>query len=212
MFWTLCRAFPGQFDRHSFGRERVAVVLAAQRQLRELQRQELELAELQGAQLCSLLYNINRDRNKGKASTYRDWQFFGRGAERDEADQLPAVVAHVCLALRHEQRLPSLLLGIWLEVLRRAKEPAATTEIRALISTDQQVVIVAPCWEGQHLRGFLAVKGTAPNAVVQVHDIDRPLMRYALQMPSRLAPVHYEAGVLLLSAHTGSRLLEASSL
>lgn len=208
----MVRAFPGQFDRHSFGHERVTVVLAAQRQLRELQRQELELAELQGAQISSLLFNINRDQKKSKPTSHKDWQFF-RGDELvDDCDQLPAVVAHVCLALRHEQRLPPLLLGIWRQVVQRAQVPAAVPEIRALISEDQQVVIVAPSWEGQHLRGFLAVKGQQHAAVVQVMDVDRPLLRYAVQLPNTLAAVHFEAGVLLLNPHQASgRLLEASS-
>lgn len=188
------------------------MVLAAQRQLRELQRQELELAELQGAQISSLLFNINRDQKKSKATSHRDWQFFRSAELADDADQLPAVVAHVCLALRHEQRLPPLLLGIWRQVVARAQVAAEVPEIRALISADQQVVIVAPAWEGQHLRGFLAVKGYPRAAVVEVADVDRPLLRYVLQLPSAIAAVHFEAGVLLLNQQqTTGRLLEASS-
>lgn len=188
------------------------MVLSAQRQLQELQRQELELAELQGAQISSLLFNINRDQKKSKATSHRDWQFFRRADSHDDADQLPAVVAHVCLALRHEQRLPPVLLGIWREVVARSKVPAELPQIRALISEDQQVVVVAPTWEGQHLRGFLAAKGQAGGALVQLRDVDRPLLRYGLQLPARLAAVHYEAGVLLLNQQQASgRLLEASS-
>lgn len=208
----MVRAFPGQFERQSFGREKVTVVLAAQRQLQELHRQELELAELQGAQISSLLFNINRDQKKSKATSHRDWQFFRTADVKDEADQLPAVVAHVCLALRHEQRLPPLLLGIWREVVTRSKLPAEVPEIRALLSDDQQVVIVAPSWEGRHLRGFLAVKGQQRDAVVEVVDVDRPLLRYTVQLPAHIAAVHFEAGVLLLNQQQASgRLLEASS-
>lgn len=187
-------------------------MLEAQRQLRELQRQELELAELQGAQISSLLFNINRDAKKGKATTHRDWQFFRVAEERHESEQLPAVVAHVCLALRHEQRLPAVLLGIWREVVARAKVPAEMPALRALVSADQQVVVVAPSWEGQHVRGFLAVKGQSGGALVTLTDVDRPLLRYVLQLPSTLAAVQYEAGVLLLNQQSASgRLLQASS-
>jgi len=52
LFWALVKAFPGQFHRSTFASEKVVVVMAAQRNLLELQRQELQLQELQGAQLC----------------------------------------------------------------------------------------------------------------------------------------------------------------
>ena len=189
----------------------MAVVLAAHRQLLELERQQLQLQELQGAQLCSLLYNINRDQRKGKATSHQDWLFF-RQEVREESDQLPAVVAHVCLALRHEQKLPPLLIGIWKEVLKRSATSAELPEIRALVSDDQGVVVVAPSWEGRNLRGFLAVKGHCRHAVISLVDIDRPMLRYSFKLPGHLQPIHFEAGVLLVNQEaSGSRLLGASS-
>lgn len=187
------------------------MVLAAHRQLLELQRQELQLQELQGAQLCSLLYNINRDAKKGKATTHQDWLFF-RQEERSEEDQLPAVVAHICLALRHEERLPPLLIAIWRDVVKRAAVPAELPEIRALVSADRNLVVVAPTWEGGHVRGFVAAKGQTAGSSVELSDIDRPLLRYRLRLPPRLQPIHFEAGVLLLNqqASAGS-LLGATS-
>lgn len=189
----------------------MTVVLAAHRQLQELQRQELQLQELQGAQLCSLLYNINRDAKKGKATTHQDWLFF-RQEQRQEEDQLPPVVAHICVALRHEQQLPPLLIGIWRDVLQRAAVPAEQPEIRALVSSDRNLVIVAPSWEGQHIRGFVAAKGQTPGSTVELIDIDRPLLRYQLKLPQHLQPIHYEAGVLLLNEQSpAGSLLGATS-
>lgn len=189
----------------------MAVVLAAHRQLLELERQQLQLHELQGAQLCSLLYNINRDQRKGKATTHQDWLFF-RQEVREESDQLPAVVAHVCLALRHEDKLPPLLIGIWKEVLKRSAVQAELPEIRALVSEDRCVVLVAPTWEGSNLRGFLAVKGYPRHAVVSLQDVDRPMLTYSVKLPAHIQAVHFEAGVLLVNQEaSSSRLLGASS-
>jgi hypothetical protein len=207
----LCRAFPGQFDRHSFARETTAVVLGAYRQLQALQRAELQLQELQGAQLSSLLFNINRDQKKAKATSYRDWCFFAAEEQVDQSDALPAVVAHVCLSLRHEGKLPPLLVAIWRDVIRQAKGSAAMPEVRALATAERSVVLVAPVWEGQHLRSFLAAKGHSGGELVELQDLDRPLLRYRFKLPERLMPVHFEAGVLLLNQEpSGQRLLGAT--
>lgn len=189
----------------------MAVVLAAHQQLLEQQRQQSQLSELQGAQLCSLLYNINRDQKKGKATTYRDWLFFP-DAQQQDSDQLPSVVANVCLALRHEGVLPTLLVGIWRDVVKAAEPSVSSPAIRALVSADRSVVVIAPVWEGAHLRGFLASKGHEPGGIVELSDLDRPLMRYSLRLPARLQPVHFEAGVLLLQQKgTAQPLIGASS-
>jgi hypothetical protein len=186
----------------------VVVVLRAHQELIAQQRQQAQLHELQGAQLCSLLYNINRDQKKGKVTSHQDWLFF-RDTETEAGDRLPAVVASICLALRHEQRLPPLLVAIWKDVLAAVQPNVSTPQLRCLISADQSVVILAPIWEGQHLRGFLASKGNPPDALVEVTDLDRPLLRYRVQLPARLQPVHFEAGVLLLQ-HPAARQLSAA--
>lgn len=187
------------------------MVLAAYRQLLELQRSELQLQELQGAQISSLLFNINRDQKKAKPTSYRDWCFFASQEEVDEADALPAVVAHVCLALRHEGKLPPLLVGIWRDVIKQAKGAIKPPEVRALVNADRTVVLVAPVWEGQHLRSFVAAKGQQPGALVELQDLDRPLLRYRFKLPERIMPVHFEAGMLLLNHDAGGqRLLGAT--
>lgn len=183
------------------------------RELQEQQRQEHYLQGLPVAQLTSLLFNINRDPKKGKATNANDWALFAP-PERDEADALPAVVAHVCLALRHEQKLPPLLVGIWRHVVKQANRSADAPAVRALVSEDRTVVIVAPSWEGRNVRGFLASKGHQRQELVELVDLDRPLLRYRFRLPSQLMPVHFEAGVLLVCAEekTVERLLPASSL
>ena len=182
------------------------------RQLQEQQRQQHYLAGLPVAQLTSLMFNINRDPKKGKATSASDWALFVP-VEEDEADQLPAVVAHVCLALRHEDKLPPLLVGIWRDVVKQANRSAEAPVVRALVSQDRSVVIVAPSWEGRNVRGFLASKGHHRQEVVELVDLDRPLLRYRFRLPSRLMPVHFEAGVLVVSAEEKAveRLLPASS-
>jgi len=207
----LCRAFPGQFHRSTFGQEKVQVVLAAHRRLLELERGEAQLMEMQGAQISSLLFNINRDARKSKATSYRDWLFFSEQEKKEEGDELPPVVAHICLALRHEEKLPPLLMGIWRDVLKRSGVDAEVPEIRALVNYDRTVVAVAPSWEGANLRVFLASKGHQPGTVLELQDVDRPLLSYRLKLPANLQPVHFEAAVLLVNQDRSEKLLGASS-
>jgi hypothetical protein len=189
----------------------VRVVLAAHRQLLNLQRQELQLLEMQGAQISSLLFNINRDARKAKATSYKDWLFFAPQEQKPEGDELPPVVAHICLALRHEEKLPPLLMGIWRDVIKRSGVPAEVPEIRALVNAERSVVAVAPAWEGANLRVFLAAKGEQPGSVIELQDVDRPLLRYRLKLPLNLQPVHFEAAVLLINQDRSEKLLGASS-
>ena len=207
----MCQAFPGQFDRHTFALEPVNLVLSAWTALQEEKRKHYHLAGLQVAELTSLLFNINRDPKRGKATSRDDWALFAK-EEIDEADELPSVVAHVCLALRHEQRLPALLLGIWPDVVKRSDTPGEIPEIRALVNADSSVVLVAPEWEGRSIRAFLALKGRKRGEVVELVDIDRPMMSYSVQLPTHIQPVHYEAAVLMVERNVSSRAhLEAIS-
>lgn len=212
LFWALCRAFPGQFRRETFAAEPLSLVLAAVRELHEQQRQEHYLGGLATAQLTSLTYNINRDPKKGKATSADDWALFAPQAE-DEEDQLPPVVAHICIALRHEERLPPLLVAIWREVIKASQHRADTPAVRLLVSDDQSVALVAPSWEGRNVRAFLAAKGHHSGEVIQLHDLDRPLLRYQFRLPAGIMPVHFQAGVLLVNAEQAAveRLLPASS-
>lgn len=186
------------------------MVLKAWSELQEQQRQQLHLNGLATAELTSLLFNINRDPKKSKQTSRDDWALFAKPPE-DDSNELPPVVAHVCIALRHEGLLPPMLVAIWRDVLKRSIEPAELPEVRALSNEERTVVVIAPQWEGSNLRGFLAAKGQTPGAVVALSDVDRPLMRYSLRLPERLQPVHFEAAVLLLNQEQGERWLGASS-
>ena len=195
----MVRGFPGQFSRQTFLDEKESVVSAAIKTLDELTRQELHKRELQGAQICALLHNINRDPSKGKSVGIEDYLLM-KPAKKARGDLIPAAVAHACLALRHEERLPKLLLGVWPDVLAGAKEQAAeTVEFRALVSEDKNVVVLAPAWEHQNIRGFLAVKNHRRGELVELQDIDRPMLKFVVQMPLDIQAVHYEAGALLLT-------------
>lgn len=185
-------------------------MLKAWQQLQEQQRERLYLGGLATAELTSLLFNINRDPKKSKHTSRDDWALFAKPPE-DDSNELPPVVAHICVALRHEDRMPPMLVAIWRDVLKRCTEPMALPEVRALISDDRNVVVIAPQWEGSNLRGFLGAKGYSPSSVVDLVDVDRPLMRYRLKLPDRLQPVHFEASVLLLNQEAGERWLGASS-
>lgn len=165
-----------------------------------LQKNKLELQELQGAQICSLLYNINRDSKKGKSTTHRDWQFFFDKEEVKEEDELPPVVAHICLALKHEGMLPPLLVGLWKHVVKRSAIPCEVPEIRALVNEDQTVVALAPTWEGSNIRAFFASKGHKEEEIILLRDIDRPLLKYSIVVPNRTMAVHFQEGALLLSS------------
>ncbi|MCP4848504.1 MAG: hypothetical protein GY899_11220 [Verrucomicrobiaceae bacterium] len=162
-----------------------------------MRRKEAHERELQGAQICSLLYNINRDGQKSKAKMPAEWCYF-KEPEVKDSDQLPAVVAHACLSLRHEGKLPPLMLGVWKDIIDAAKGSISKPKVRALISEDKDFVIVAPEWESKNIRGFLCVRSKRRGEVIEVHDVDKPLLSYRVTVPANVQAVHFEADVLLL--------------
>ena len=175
----------------------VTVVLAALDELNELERIHYGNLELGAAQVASILYNVNIDSKKGKAKSVHDFLFFRKEEEAEQDDLLPADVANACVALRHEEKLPPLLVGIWSHVLQRASADREVPSIRCMASEDETVVVIAPTWEGDNIRGFLAAKGWAGGEVVELIDSDRPLLSYRVKLPSKIQMIHYEAGVLL---------------
>ena len=146
-----------------------------------------------------MLHNINRDPSKGKVASIEDYLLL-KPAEKAREDLIPAAEAHACVALRHEEKLPKLLLGIWPHVLAGAKALAEEkADFRALVSDDENLIVVAPSWEHQNIRGFLAVKAHKRGDLVELHDIDRPLLKFTVQVPLGVQAIHYEAGALLLT-------------
>lgn len=176
------------------------VVLQAWRELQRIRREDAQVQELQGAQLCALLANINRDPKKGKPFTLQDFMLFGHDQKPDRL--LSAEVAAVALALKHEDRCPPLLVAAWNQVLASAAEGTRMPEVRALHSDDEAVWVLAPTREATGIRGGLVlVKGQISGTVV-LRDLDRPLLTHQLVLPSRPGFGWIEAGCLLLLAET----------
>lgn len=173
-------------------------VLGAWRELQRLKRDEAAMAELPVANLCALTGNINRDPKKGKPFSATDFALF-RDAERPQAQLSPAVAA-VALALRHEDLAPPILLAAWSQILASATDAAPVPSVRALKNDAGTVWVLAPTWEGKHVRGGLvAVTACAAGRTV-MRDIDRPLATYVLDVPKRPLAGWLEGGLLLLAA------------
>lgn len=173
------------------------MVLRAWRQLQRIRRDNAALLELPQAQHMALLANINRDPKKSKPFTATDFAMFQ--VPKQEEAVLSGEVATVALALRHEGRLPELVLAAWSQILASAEKPTAPPEIRALHSDDNQVWVLAPKWEGRNLRGGLVAVGRFLDAPVRLRNIDRPLMTYSFRFPHRALAGYLEAGLLLVS-------------
>lgn len=172
-------------------------MLKAWGRLQKLKREEAALAELPVAALQALTANINRDPKKGQPFTLQDFCLLGESQGKAEA-VFSAKTAAVALSLRAENQLPALLLTAWPQLLASAKDKVNPPEVRALKSDDETVWVLAPTWEGKHVRGGLvAVKGQISGTVL-LRDVDRPLARYKLQIPARAGFGWLEAGLLLL--------------
>jgi hypothetical protein len=170
--------------------------------LQKIKRDEMALAELPTASLAALTANIARDPKKVKPFAPADFALF-REKEKPTA-QLSAEVAATALALRHEGRLPSILLTAWQQILASATESAAPPSVRALHSDDGSVWVLCPAWDGKHCRGGLvAVQGQISGSLL-LRDIDRPLATYVLQIPRRPLAGWLEAGLLLVEGNLKS--------
>lgn len=138
------------------------------------------MTELPVAQLASLMANINRDTKRSpKPFTIDDFALF---YERDKAEGFPSQAALVALALRREQRLPSVLIGVWPQLIEAAKGASGMPHTRALISDDNSVALLAPKPEGKNWRGLLAVTQYPVKGEVLLRDLDRPLLTYAVRL------------------------------
>ena len=154
------------------------------------------MLELPQAQHMALLANINRDPKKSKAFQASDFAIFQR--KEEDTAKLPADVAAVALALRHEGVAPELLLAAWPQVLASASEAGKPPEIRALCSEDNEVWVLAPKWEGRNIRSGLAAVGRFLDGPVRLRDIDRPLITYTVRFPARPLAGYLETGLLLV--------------
>lgn len=173
------------------------VVLRAWRQLQRIRRDNAALLELPHAQHMALLANINRDPKKSKPFSAADFAVFQ--TPKQEIEKLAPEVASVALALRHEGKLPQLLMAAWQQILASADQAGAPPSLRAFHSDDNEVWVLAPKWEGRNVRGGLVAVGRYLNAPVRLRDLDRPLMTYRLRFPERKLAGYLEAGLLLVS-------------
>ena len=74
--------------------------------------------------------------------------------------------------MRREQRMPSVLVGVWPQPLAAAKGASGEMpQTRALISDDDSVALLAPVAEGKHWRGLLAVTQYPPKGEVVLRDL-----------------------------------------
>jgi len=167
-------------------------------ELHRIRRDQAATQELPVAQLAAMLANIHRDSKKqAKPFALLDFCLFRENDQPD--DTLSAEVAAVALDLRHEGRCPALLLTIWPQVLAAAAEGTKMPSVRALHTADDAVWVLAPKWEGPHVRGGLVlVRGQISGSVV-LRELDRPLLTHRLKLPSRQGFGWLETGLLLVS-------------
>lgn len=171
-------------------------MLRAHEELQAIQREQAGLAELPVAQLTALMANVNRDPAKSQPFSTEQFCFFRDAAK---PDGLSAEVAAVALALRHEGRCPSLVVAAWDQVLQAASEATSMPVVRALVSDDEAVWVLAPRWETGNVRGGLvAVRGQIAGTV-ELHELDRPLIRHRLKLPERKGFGWLEADLLLVA-------------
>jgi hypothetical protein len=153
------------------------------------------VAELPVAQLTALTANINRDPAKNEPFSTESFCFF-RDPTRD--DDISAEVAAVALALRKEDRCPDLILAVWPQIIAAAKPEARCPEVRALRSADGLAWVLAPTWEGQNVRGGLvAIRGSI-SGMIDLQELDRPLLRHRLVFPKRKPHAWLETDLLLI--------------
>ena len=169
--------------------------MGAWRKLNKIRRDQAAMQELPHAQFQALFANTNRDPNKGKPFTAEDFCIFNR--KKDDSELIPADVAGVIMALRHEKLCPAILLNCWSQVLAAAPSGGKLPQVRALKSDADQIWIIAPKWEGSKIRGFISVDGVIRGDVL-VRDIDRQLLTYKVKIPPRDAAAWIEGDLLLL--------------
>lgn len=162
--------------------------------MRTQQRQAAAIAERPIARLTNLLYAVNRT-DKLPSMTEDDWLVYG---ERRQEQGLPRAVVAVMLSLRAEHRLPELLLPAWGAVVTAADGAGKPPDCRALASDCGSLWVVAPVWEGRNIRGGLVgCHGLQSGGSIWVRDIDRPLMRWQVSVPSRQLAGWIEGDLLL---------------
>ena len=166
--------------------------------MRAQQRQAAAIAERPIARLTNLIYAVNRT-DKLPSMTEDDWLVYG---DRRQEQGLPRAVVAAMLSLRAEQRLPELLLPAWGAVVKGADGAGKPPDCRALASDCDGLWIIAPSWEGANIRGGLVGCHGLQGGSVWVRDVDRPLLRWQVTVPTRPLAGWLEGDLLLAAAAT----------
>lgn len=161
--------------------------------MRHQQRQQAALYERPIARLTNLLYAVHR-RSDMRQMVEADWLMFG---EQDQTPGLRREVVAAMLSLKADRKLPELLLPAWGAVISGADDAGQPPECRALLSDCGGLWIVAPRWEGANIRGGLVGCHGLQGGAVVVRDLDRPLLRWTVQVPPRRLAGWLEGDLLL---------------
>jgi len=190
---------PGQYHRSSFSSELRRDVLNSHAQVQSIKLKQLQEFDLPFARFQSLFFNSKRD-SKTKPFEFDTFLTY-RAPNQDTSKQITAATAAVLLSLQAEEHLHPLLLACWQDVLSSATEHEPMPDVRALVSEDEQVWVIAPQWEGANIRGLVCV-GDYIHGPILLRDIDRSLMTYKLNLPHRPAAAAgwLESGLLLVPA------------
>ena len=148
-----------------------------------MRKDQIALLEYPIAQLSTLTANINRDtKRQKKPFDLHDFLLF---TEKTDINAIRPEAGAAALTLRATgKQLPSVLIAVWPDIVRAAQQCTKPPEIRALISECRSVALIAPIREHDSWRGLLAVTQQPPGGVVVLHDEDRPLLKYKLQLPA----------------------------
>ena len=167
--------------------------------LREIRRQEAELAEWPVARFMALYANAHLPEGKQPFDVDQFRLFL---AADSTPERMTAATAAAALSLFREGSLPPMLAAVMPEVQQAAKPGIEPPTIRAFHSKDDSLWLIAPAWEGNALRVGLAGSASSTAGPVLVHDLDRPILTYTVMVPSFPGSGWVEAGILLPATAT----------
>lgn len=157
-------------------------MLISWEQCQRIQHENASRYELPLAQMQALFCNANRD-SKTKPFDPEDFRLF-RSLTKDTAPAITAPAANALISLHAEGKLHPLLMNCWKDATEAAQRSSEVPEVRGYVSDDESVWVIAPTWEDGMCRGLVCVTDFVCGEVL-VRDVDRPLVTYRLQIPSR---------------------------
>jgi hypothetical protein len=143
------------------------------------------MQEIPVAQLVALTANINRDsKRRPKPFGLSDFLIY---QSKPETEGLSPAAAMAALSLRKEGRLPDVMIGVWSEILQAASQGQRMPANRALISACGRVALLAAEPEGSNWRGLLAVNEYPRGGLIELVHVDKPMLKYQVQLPAASA-------------------------